>query len=383
MSKAIVIGGGYFGCAIAYKLAKSGVKTILLEQKEIGAGASGANFGCVQVQDSEPGLSLELTLKGYKGIKGMEKELGRDLDFREIGAIVIAQNTSEMEEITKLADLKRKQGLKVEVLDQQLLQKFEPNLNVQGLAGATYSLQGHLNGFKYMYGLVTKGKEYGLEVREQTKVKSLIMESGICVGVELASGEKLYAEHVIVTAGAWSKALCEPLGLSVPVEYVKAEALVTEQLEPFVQNYFSLASFFTEAHGLDEAITSLCCTQTKAGNLLLGETSKPSNISPNDVRDLTSREHCLGIRKTVQRFFPALKDVNVLRSWVTCSPYTSSLLPVFGQSEIPGLILAAGFKSAIVLSSIVGDIVTDLVHRGQCDYDLTEFLSQIQSQRSA
>ena len=35
---AIVIGGGYFGCACSYFLAKAGVPTLLLDEKEIGRG---------------------------------------------------------------------------------------------------------------------------------------------------------------------------------------------------------------------------------------------------------------------------------------------------------------------------------------------------------
>ena len=71
--KAIVVGGGYFGCSIAYYLAKNKIKTILVEQNEVGSGSSGGNFGCVQVQDSEPGLSLELTLEGYQRVQQLER----------------------------------------------------------------------------------------------------------------------------------------------------------------------------------------------------------------------------------------------------------------------------------------------------------------------
>ena len=57
--QAIVIGGGYFGCSISLHLARAGVRTLLLDKGEIGSGASGANFGNVQVQDCNMGLSYE------------------------------------------------------------------------------------------------------------------------------------------------------------------------------------------------------------------------------------------------------------------------------------------------------------------------------------
>ena len=42
---AIVIGGGYFGCACSYFLAKAGVPTLLLEEKEISRGARTPPWG--------------------------------------------------------------------------------------------------------------------------------------------------------------------------------------------------------------------------------------------------------------------------------------------------------------------------------------------------
>ena len=58
---AIVLGGGYFGCSAAYHLSKSGIHTLLVEKNEIASGASGANFGNVQVQDSNMTASLQGT----------------------------------------------------------------------------------------------------------------------------------------------------------------------------------------------------------------------------------------------------------------------------------------------------------------------------------
>lgn len=375
---AIVVGGGYFGCSIAYYLAKNQIKTILLEQNEIGSGASGGNFGCVQVQDSEPGLSLELTLAGYQKVQSLEEEFKIDLEYREIGSLLIAENKEEMSFLEEQAKLKRSWGLEIALLDQQDLNTIEPNLATDKIYGASYSKQGHLNGFKLLNAFVTRGNRYDLEVREKSRVQRVLIKGETCQGVELVSGEQLFADFVILTTGAWSKELCKPLGLNVPVEHVKAEAFVTEQILPFLFNYFSLASFFTEAHREEGTATSFCCVQTKSGNLLMGETSKPGLMPPEKGGSLNSQEHCLGIYKAVKNFFPTLMELNILRSWTTYSPYTSSCLPVFGETAINNLILAAGFKSAVVLTPIVGEIVTDIVTGRKVKYDLSDFIKQAQ-----
>jgi sarcosine oxidase subunit beta len=44
----IIVGGGVIGCAVAYNLAKVGVRPLVLERQEIGAGGSSRNGGGVR-----------------------------------------------------------------------------------------------------------------------------------------------------------------------------------------------------------------------------------------------------------------------------------------------------------------------------------------------
>src|SRR5210317_1756489 len=45
---AVIIGGGVMGCAIAYNLAKEGLKSVVIEKSDIGGEASGSNGGGVR-----------------------------------------------------------------------------------------------------------------------------------------------------------------------------------------------------------------------------------------------------------------------------------------------------------------------------------------------
>jgi sarcosine oxidase subunit beta len=48
----VVVGGGLIGSSIAYHLARARVRTLLIEQGDLAAGVSGANFGNVQAEDA-------------------------------------------------------------------------------------------------------------------------------------------------------------------------------------------------------------------------------------------------------------------------------------------------------------------------------------------
>jgi len=50
--------------------------------------------------------------------------------------------------------------------------------------------------------------------------------------------------------------------------------------------------------------------------------------------------------------------------------------PVLGFAGPEGLIIAAGFKSSVVIAPAVGEIVADLVTKGSTFCDLSEFTDQ-------
>ncbi len=375
--QAIVVGAGYPGCSIAYHLSKAGVDTLLLEKSEISAGASGGNFGCIQVQDASLGLSLELTMRSFKRVMRYEEELDTDLELTSLGSLIGATNEAEMEELESLYRGKKEAGLDIHLYGPEQLHEAEPNMRVEAFLGATYYRQGRLNPFKLLYGFVRQGREHGLEVRESTRVASLFMEAGAVRGVVLGDGEIIRADRVVVAAGAWTRELCRTANIEVPIEYVRAEGFVTEKIRPFLNNYYSAASFFTAAHDVDGVGMSLCMGQTMSGNLLIGETSKPGDVAPDDASPLTSFDHFLAVRQALSECFPALENVNLLRAWTTVSPYTNTMEPVLGSVGPEGLLVAAGFKSCVIMTAVAGDIITDLVTRGETFCDLSGFNGQV------
>lgn len=323
------------------------------------------------------GQSYELTLAGFARMKTMTEELGCDIGYQSYPSLIGAESEEHLPELERLFQEKKEAGLDVYWLEGDALQEAEPNLAPGTVLAASYFEQGRVYPFHYQYALVRQGRRYGLEVREFSTVSSLLVEGGVCTGVMLADGTTVRAEHVIVTSGAGTRPLCATAGLDVPVYSVKAEAFVTEAIQPFLKTYYSSAAFFAEAHNPEKAVTSLCIGQSHYGNILLAETTKPHTAVDEAGQDCTSMEHCRNIREKVLHFFPALEPVSILRGWVTASPYTPNNEPIFGKAPVPGLILAAGFKSSAVVSAVVGETVAELVTRDTCAWDLDQYTAAI------
>lgn len=378
--KAVVIGAGYHGMSAASHLARAGVDTLLVEQGETGTGASGNNFGCIQLQDSNLGLSFTLNSRGFQRMSTMERELGRDLEYRPMDSLLYAQTDEEMEELESLAAAIGNEGLQVRILEPREMLRYEPNMDISTMKGANYFQQASINPFKYLYALAEAGVKAGLKIAEHSRVEEILQDGSACRGIRLTDGTVIEADYVVIAAGAWSRALAKQCGLEIPVEYVIGEAFVSEAIAPTVFTFLSSASFFTATHGSSGPTTSFTTGQTLSGNLLIGETSEPGPENPDGAVQLTSDAHCRNMPGQLAEIFPSLKDLSVMRSWTTCSPSTPDFEPFLGFAGPRGLILATGFKSSVVISPVVGEVVRDLVLEGTCSWDLTPFTSRIEKE---
>lgn len=362
MYDVIVIGGGYIGTSIGYYLAKAGVKTLLLEEDDIGVKASGGNYGCIQVQDSNLGKSLEMTLEGYPLAMNLEKELNMDLELVDQYSLIFGETDAEMEELMKLYQGKKDAGLDVVLHSQAEIRKMEPYLNADSIQGGSGNMQGALYPFKLLYGFLKRGKEHGLEVRLHTKVVDFLEDGNKVVGVKLASGEEISCQKVVLATGAYTEGLGKKIGLDLPVHFVKGEAFVTEAVAPRVFSYLSSAAFFTDVHGEEgEAGCSLALRQSPTGHIYVGETAVDVGSDPYKMTTLPSAYHIKEMSRKAIGYLPFLKDVKVLRSWAVASPATADFEPILKEEKEGSVIVASGFKSCVVITCWVGEYVKNLI----------------------
>ena len=78
---AVIIGGGVMGCAIAYNLAKEGLKPVVIEKSDIGGEASGSNGGGVR-QSARNLKEMPLAMESIKIYGQLHEEL--DMDVEEV-----------------------------------------------------------------------------------------------------------------------------------------------------------------------------------------------------------------------------------------------------------------------------------------------------------
>jgi sarcosine oxidase subunit beta len=368
--EAVVVGGGLVGSSIAYHLARAGVSTLLIEQGDLASGASGANFGNVQVEDAEFGLSLELTLRSYARFATLQAELDYDVGFQRSGSLLLIENARQMALMQERTVRLQAAGVRATLLDQAEAGRLEPNLCPETFLGALYHAdEGTLDPFGLVRAFVLRGQDRGLQVWTHTRVTAIDVHGGRVTGLATPRGN-VSARWVILAAGAWSHALGRMAGVELPVQWVHGEAAITEPLRPMAANALSTAAFFEATEAADEQSVGFCLRQRPRGHVMMGEAARVT-------RALSRRATASAlpmIAREASRWLPGLLKASVIRSWAIPVAYTADSRPLLGPVDgIDGLVAATALKSTIILTPVVGELVAGLIAESIWDPRLAEF----------
>ena len=100
-----VIGGGAIGLAVAWRAAQRGLRTVVLDRGELGAGASRVAAGMLApVTEAEFGERdlLALGLAAAAGYGAFVEELEADVGYRRCGTLAVARDADEAEALERL-----------------------------------------------------------------------------------------------------------------------------------------------------------------------------------------------------------------------------------------------------------------------------------------
>ncbi len=370
----IIVGAGVVGCSIAYHLTKAGFNVALIEQKHVGSGASGANFGMVQSNDVEIKHSIPMVLHGYKRFDNLEEELGMSIGFRRIASLRLLSSESQWMNSKERASILSKAGIPYEFVPPERVVEIEPEVNPSGLYGATYaSYQGQVNPFLLMWAFLRLANQRGLSLFTFTEVNNLLLESGRLIGVDTTRG-KFYAGRVVLATAAWTRKLGQLIGHQWNIHTFRASAMVTERFPDLQLNTIvtSADHIEMEINGPNDAeLTVMALSQTQEGNFLIAQADRPGEVLDGKISHIAPT----AMATITTRFFPILRKARIIRTWTAPTTYTDDGMPLLGPvNDLEGLILAASFRSAIVNSPVAGEIVTQLISQGYCDLmDISPF----------
>src|SRR5690606_27602571 len=102
----VIIGGGIFGCAIAYYYSKNnpGKQVVLLERNELNNAATSRAAALMTMVRSKRSY-IPLTIETFRVAKDMEEELGETLDFKAVGMMHVAASEAKVKDLEELMEI--------------------------------------------------------------------------------------------------------------------------------------------------------------------------------------------------------------------------------------------------------------------------------------
>jgi glycine/D-amino acid oxidase-like deaminating enzyme len=320
----IVIGGGIIGCAAAAFAAERGASVLLLEEREIGAGASGRNSGSVQYPFDPVLAELHAgTLDHYRAVAGTSPEFSFPTD--PAGLLLLTDDVAAAHD--RVEELRREAPhLEPHVLTGAALAEAEPMLAAD-VAGIRLETGYPIPPEAATAALAQRAREVGAELRVDSRVAAIRREGGRVAGVTLADGKEFGADAVLVAAGPWSPALVDPSGawlpirpthgVTVQVQVPSAPRHILE--EGVVHTVNQPVETGDPGNDLESTFSMISVGQTSTiGSTFLPEPPDPDEVAPI----LLSRG---------ARFVPALGHASALRSRVCARPQSVDGRPFIGS----------------------------------------------------
>jgi len=213
-----IVGGGLVGCAVAFELARHGIRALVLEAEPgLGLGASGTNSGILHTGfDSSPGeLETRLILRSHQ----LRQELAESLRIPvlQCGARLRPLHADQRATVAQIADRARDNGVPVH-------ERVDGTLEIPGEAVT--------DPVAFVHALAGSAQAGGAEVRADARVVALERNHPADWTLQTADGARTRARYVVNCAGLFADAVARLAGDDVVTVYPRKGEFLVFALAP-------------------------------------------------------------------------------------------------------------------------------------------------------
>ena len=356
----VIVGGGVVGCSLAYHLTLAGIRPLLLERGDLGAGSTARCAGGVRQQFTTE-VNVRVGMMSRRMLERFEDELGSTADLRQIGYMFLASSDDEAAQFGRNVEMQRRVGLDdVRLLSPEQAHDIFPGLRVDDLRAATFCPSDGLAGpNEVTSGYAQAARRRGATIVEGTAVESIEREGGRVTAV-VAAGRRIATPLVVNCAGPHAAVVGEMAGVHVPVTPFRRHIFVTEPftLDPSPPMTVDFrTSFYLHPEGQ---------------GLLLGmsDPDEPSSFDTTVAWDFL--EHL--VEHATWRV-PALEKAAIATGWAGLYEVSPDHQAIIGESpDLAGLWLCCGFSGhGFMQAPAVGALLADTIAGRQPEIDITPF----------
>lgn len=345
----VVIGGGIIGLSSAAAIARRGKSVLVVsvaQQGEASRAAAGMLAPSVEQSDG-PAHDFAISARDFypELLEQLADETGIRVPLNRLGILQVALTERGARGLKKTAPATS------EWIDRQELAHLEPTLS-HALGAIFNPDDGAVDNVVLMTALnELVGKTAAIARLDAEAVA--VREGGAGVIVDLASGESVQGEKVVVASGAWAARL---LGLKAlkKVEPCKGQLVSYDSIGLRHVTYGPRGYLVPRASGV-----------TVAG----------STMEMTGFDSSTTEAGIARVKSAAEEIAPGLALSNVRAEWAGLRPITPDMQPIIGaDEENPAIIYACGHsRNGILLAPLTGEAVAALAVGESPQHDLSQF----------
>ncbi len=409
MKSVTIIGGGINGLFSAYYLQQSGCEVSIVEQGSFADGCSFGNAGMIVpshiIPLAQPGmiakglrwmlsssspfyvkprLDYALIRWGYlfwkhstaahvqysipmlRDISLLSKHLFQELNhkgqidfgWKEQGLAMLFKNASADAEMKEEAHIANTAGIEAHFLSGAEMQALEPDIKTNVRGAVYYPGDAQINPNLLILNLVRFLKNKGVTFYENETVVDFEIKNNQVVAIQ-TQNQRLSADEVVITAGAWSPMVTQKLGISLPLQGGKGYSFMIDNPTTQVKTPAIMLEARATATQMNDQLRF-------AGTMEIAGTDL--SINPNRVR---------GIVQSINNYYPDIEVAmpNTKTVWRGLRPCSPDGLPYIGRiKDFKNLTLATGHgMMGISLGPATGKLVTEIISNQQTSMAIQAF----------
>ncbi len=341
----IVIGGGISALLSARELALSGARIAVLEKGQFGRESSWAGGGILSPLypwrcSDDINVLARWSQQRYRQLaQSLLDETGIDSEWRPSGLLML-----DLDDRDQACTWAQTYNVEQHVLSAEQLKHHEPALSGKIKAtGLLFPKVAQIRNPRLLLALRQNLANLGVELLEHHEVTELLSKAGRVTGV-IAAGQKMHAQGVVITCGAWSAQLLFSYDIKLPVYPVKGQMLLYQGVPEFLKNIVMLKDGYLIPRA--------------DGRILCGSTVE--NVGFN--KDLTEEAHNK-LRSAAEYLIPELKDIPLERQWAGLRPGSATGVPYIGKvPRLVNLYVNVGhYRNGVVLGPAAARLLVDVI----------------------
>ncbi len=199
-AECVIVGGGVYGCAIAFEMGARGRKVLLLEAETLASGASGG-IGKRGVRANGRDLrELPAMQRAYSMWPDLAMRLEGDTGYDRIGQLTLYEREHDTGNAEVRSDVQSAFGIPTDHLSGEDLRRLEPGLSERVLGATHCPLDGVADHGSTTQAYAEAARRLGARVMEGARVEHLGARDGRVESLTLTDGSTVGVDGEVVLA---------------------------------------------------------------------------------------------------------------------------------------------------------------------------------------